>query len=250
MWIRGAFLITIALFIDFIQLALGWMAFAIGTGLQAITPVGGAVAGAAAGAYACFNTSGSVIQGIVDAAKCGVAGGILGAAASALGMPLGTGLGFVFDIIISLTLGSALIMFLAFNGMFYPKYIWSAGIFEMMPGFDVLPGWTLMVILCLIQKRGEEGKGSGLITAATKLVSVAGAASLSNPLTTMRAANMTRNTINAPRTETRTANDNQQNPTEGRIPLNLKSPRMTDITPIKVPRAANDNQLSYVQKAA
>jgi hypothetical protein len=232
MWIRGALLITIALFIDFIQLALGWMAFAVGVGLTSITPVGGGIAGAAAGAYACFDTSGSVIQGIVDATKCGFAGAVLGAAVSAFGLPLGTALGFVFDILISLTLGSGLIMLLAFSGMFYPKYIWSSGIFEMMPGFDALPGWTVMVVLCLIKKHGEEGK-AGITTTAAKIISATGAASLTNPMSAIRSANTFRHTTNQIKSDIRPANDNQ----ESRPTLNLKSPRMTDIKP-------------YVQKAA
>ena len=154
---KGALLLTFAMLIDFFQLALGWVAFAVGTGLQAITPVGGAAAGAAAGAYACFSTSGGIIQGIADAAKCGVAGGVFGAAISAFGMPFGVLLGFMFDICISLTLGSGLIFLLALSGMFYPKYAWSGGIFEVMPGFDALPGWTLMVILSILRKKKEEG---------------------------------------------------------------------------------------------
>ena len=127
-------------------------------GLRYSTPVGGAAAGAVAGAYACFDTSsGGIIQGIADAAKCGFAGGFFGAAISAFGMPIGVLLGFSFDVVISLTLGSGLIFLLALSGMFYPKYAWSGGIFEVMPGFDALPGWTLMVILSILRKKKEEG---------------------------------------------------------------------------------------------
>ncbi|HEV8666377.1 MAG TPA: hypothetical protein VN665_00830 [Candidatus Paceibacterota bacterium] len=156
MLLRGIFLITFAVCIDLIQLALGWITFAIGVGLQALTPFGGALAGAAAGGYACFSTSGGIIQGIADASKCVAAGGALGALASTFGIPFGSMLGLMLDICISLTLGSGLIFLLAISGMFYPKYVWTGGIFEMMPGFDILPGWTVMVILCLLQKKKEE----------------------------------------------------------------------------------------------
>ena len=244
MLIRGIFLITFALCIDFLQFALGWVAFAVGTGLQAITPVGGAAGGAALGAYACFNTTNGLIQGITDAVVCGTAGGVFGAAISAFGMPIGVLLGFIFDICLSLTLGAGLIFLLALMGMFYPKYVWSAGIFEVMPGFDVLPGWTVMVVLCLIKKRGEEGK-AGVTTTAAKIISAVGGASLTNPVSAMTSANTFRQTANQIQSNTRPSNDNQKD----RAPLNLKSPSMNDITPTKVPRAANDN-LPYVQKAA
>lgn len=232
MLIRGIFLITFALCIDFLQLALGWVAFAVGVGLQSITPVGGAIGGAAVGAYACFSTANGLIQGITNAVACGTAGGVFGAAISAFGMPIGVLLGFVFDICLSLTLGAGLIFLLALMGMFYPKYVWSAGIFEVMPGFDVLPGWTVMVALCLIKKRGEEGK-VGITTTAAKIVSVAGGASLTNPVTAMRSVAAFKQPPNQIRSDIRPANDNK----ESRAPLNLKSPQLRDNKP-------------YVQKAA
>lgn len=247
MWIRGMFLISFAALIDALQFMMGWVAFAIGVGLQSITPVGGAVGGAAIGAYACFSSSGGIIQGILDAAKCGLAGGVFGAAVSAFGVPFGTILGFAFDICISLTLGSGLIFLLMISGAFYPKYAWSGGVFELMPGFDVLPGWTLMVVLSLLKKQAEERK-SGIVTTATKMVSTAGSVSLTNPVSAVRGAASIKNTASTMRSDRTPANDNTAR-SEGRTPLNLKSPRMNDITPGRPQRAANDNQ-PYVQKAA
>lgn len=240
------FLITFAVFIDALQLALGWVAFAVGVGLQALTPYGGGIAGAAGGAYVCYNTAGGVIQGIADAAKCGFAGAVFGAAISAFGVPFGTMLGFMFDVCISLTLGSGLIFLLFVNGMFYPKYAWSGGIFELMPGFDVLPAWTLMVVLSLIKKRGEESTG-GIVTTAAKITSAIGSSSLTNPVSAVRSANSIKNAVGAARpAQTYSTNERAEGQ---RTQLNLKSPRMNDVTPRQPLRAANDNQ-PYVQKAA
>ncbi len=155
---RDILLISIAAFIDALQAVLSWMAFTLGITLQSITPFGGAAAGAVAGGYACWNGAAGTLSALVAASKCALAGGAAGALASAFGIPIGVALGFVLEIIVSLTIGSGLILLLIFNGMYYSTRTPVGLIFEIMPGLDILPGWTVMTILCVLKKRAEEGK--------------------------------------------------------------------------------------------
>ncbi len=147
-----------AICIDAMQMALQWAFLAFGTVLTSITPIGGALTGAAVGALSCWNSSGGVISGIIDAVKCGAAGGTMGATLSAVGIPLGAGMGMAADFCISVTFGTMLVLALWNFGMFYPKYILSGGLFEMVPGFDALPGWTAMTIACVLRKIADERK--------------------------------------------------------------------------------------------
>jgi hypothetical protein len=177
---RDILLITVALLIDGLQAILGWMAFAVGIGLQVITPAGGAAGGAAVGAYVCWNSTGDTVAALIAAGKCALAGGAAGAVASTFGIPLGTALGFVLEITISLTFGAGLIFLLLINGMYYSTRTPVGFIAELIPGLDILPGWTVMTILCILKKRKEEGKLIGKVsTTFAKMLS---------PGTTMGAA--------------------------------------------------------------
>lgn len=154
-------LLMMALLVDGLQFVLGWMAFVIGLGLQALTPIGGGVAGAGAGAYFCWDSTLGVWTAALASAKCAVAGGALGAASSAFGVPFGTALGFGLEIVVSITMGGALILALVFNGMYYKTRIFGNVLIEMMPGVSIIPAWTFMVILCILRERAEEGKLEG-----------------------------------------------------------------------------------------
>lgn len=73
-------------------------------------------------------------------------------------LPLTTVIGFVVAITISATFGSGLLLVLAHNGMFYPKFAFSGGATELMPGIDIIPAWTLTAILSVAQKVKDEKK--------------------------------------------------------------------------------------------
>lgn len=154
-------LIFLALCIDGLQMLLSWGFLAIGGALEAITPYGGGAAGAFTGAGVCYSSADGVITGIIEGAKCAGVGGFSGAVASAIGIPLGTAMGFVSDFCISATLGVGLILLLIFNGMYYSKPIGMNGLLELVPGFNMLPGWTTMVVLCILRKKAEEGALDG-----------------------------------------------------------------------------------------
>jgi len=145
---RGFILIGFALLIDFIQ-GMFMLAFAV---MQFITPVGGGFTGALAAGWYCWKTSTGIIAGISSAASCFAAGGVVGAGVSAFAIPLGMGI----DVVISITLGGALILALGWMGMFYPGPIISAFIGESLPLIDIIPGWTLLVWRCLSNKKAEE----------------------------------------------------------------------------------------------
>ncbi len=147
---KSFLLIVFALFIDGLQamLSLAFLA------LQAVTPIGGGVAGIGAGFAWCWNSS-EGIWALFTTAQCMLAGGIVGAGASFFAIPLAA----VIDFGISLTFGGALIFFLAWSGMFYPGSVLAAFGAEAVPGVNILPGWTLLVVRCMYKKRAEEGRG-------------------------------------------------------------------------------------------
>lgn len=76
--------------------------------------------------------------------------------AGAAGVPVGVGLGMAINLCLSATLGAGLIMLLMFNRMFYPKYILPGGISEIFPGFSILPTWTAITVLSILQKKKDE----------------------------------------------------------------------------------------------
>ena len=141
---RGFLLIGFALIIDFLQGML-MLAFAA---LQFITPAGGGVGGALAGCYANATAWYDVTGCITGAAIGGAAGATLSAFAVPLGMAVDVGL--------SVTLGGALILALAWVGAFYPGTVITAFIGESIPLLDLFPGWTLMTWRCLSNKKAEE----------------------------------------------------------------------------------------------
>ena len=244
MWVRGTFLLLFAFLIDAAQIVAGWMFLAIGTGLQLITPAGGAVGGAAAGAYLCWDTTPGVIAGIITSAKCAVAGAGIGAVASAFGVPIGEGLSFIVDICLSLTLGSGLIMALIMCGMFYPKYVWSGSIVEYLPFFDMIPGWTMMVILSIMEKSKEKGGVLGTAAGVALAVQSPSFKNITSSLSGVKNA-----TIAMQSNSRLAANDDRETLQKNAQPA-LQTKNFDGITKAPAPRAANDNLRPYVQKAA
>lgn len=80
----------------------------------------------------------------------------VGSAVSAATLPLGIALGFAVNFTISVTVGTGLIMLLAFNGMFHPARIIPAYLSEAAPGFANLPVWTGLVVWSLYKKNKKE----------------------------------------------------------------------------------------------
>lgn len=145
---KAAALIMLALFIDGVQ-------GAVSASLAIIAAFPGTVGGAAAGCAA-----GSAFLG---SWACGVGGLVFGLLGSVLDVaapitePIGLVIGFAVSICLSMTLGAGLIMLLILSGMYYPKFMLPGGVAELIPGFDLIPSWTAMTILCVLQKNKEEG---------------------------------------------------------------------------------------------
>jgi hypothetical protein len=177
----GMVVIILALFIDGLQALLAAGFFA------ALPPILGTAGGVASAGAACTVGAGIGAAatiwvagvGAIAGAAAGCVGGavtgwLIGAPiAAASGVPLAIGLGFVVDICISCTLGAGLILLLGFGDMFYPKYVLGGGLFELLPGFDALPGWTVMAVLCVLKKKSETG--SGLLSVAANIVTTGAA---------------------------------------------------------------------------
>jgi hypothetical protein len=144
------FLIIPAVILDLCQFLIYWAFVA----LQAATPVGGGIAGAAVGAKVCYDAAGGVISGVVEAAKCAFVGATAGALGSAIAMPLA----MIIDTTLSITIGGALIMFLAFEGMFYFDVIFPSFMGEALPLVNFLPFWTILTYRCIARKNAEAAK--------------------------------------------------------------------------------------------
>ncbi len=146
-------LILFALFVDGLQAVLSFAFFTLGMALTAATPLGAAAAGCG-GAYA---ASSNAASGAINCAE----GAVAGAGLSFVGAPLGMVMGMASDVCVSLTFGLMLLLTLSLCGLFYPSKLFGGGLFEILPGLSVLPGWTLMTVLCILQKRKEAGALAG-----------------------------------------------------------------------------------------
>lgn len=165
--VRALPYIVAGLLVDGFQIIAGVTFFILGLTLQGITPVGGGITGATTGAYLCWSMSGSVLEGVADAAACGIAGGIGGGALSAFGLPTGAALGAVSSVFITLVFGTGFIFLLFLGGMFYPSIVFTTLIGEAIPGIGILPFWTVLAVRSAIQKSKEEESGD-TITVGTE----------------------------------------------------------------------------------
>lgn len=91
--------------------------------------------------------------------------------------PLGIVVGFVISTCLSLVMGAALVTLLLLNGMFYPRFLLPGGITELIPALNLLPTWTTVTILSIIQKNKEEG---GKVGAAASIVTAIAKPSVQN----------------------------------------------------------------------
>ncbi len=161
--------LLIALFIDALQAGIEIAFDAIGAFSGTII---GTVSGAAAGYKLCgllptisttaqltCSTAGGTIGGIIGT----FANGPLATAAE----PIAAMLGFILGIVISICIGVPLVLLMATDGMCYPQYLLPCGTAEMLPFFDVLPGWTAYVVLSFLKKKSQIG--TNLLATTTKV---------------------------------------------------------------------------------
>ncbi|MEI7719700.1 MAG: hypothetical protein WCI89_00625 [bacterium] len=216
---KGGLVILFALFIDGLQAALSWAFLTMGSALTAATPIGAGAAGAAAGAAVCYNSAGNVISGVIDAVKCGAIAGATFALASPFGVPLGIGVGIAINICVSIVFGSALVTALGMFGMFDLTSVVGGSLFELIPGLDVAPGWTVMAVRCVLKAKAKEGNGvlSAVAKVATAVTSKGGVGAVAGAVS---AGAQVARTLGGQTP----ANDNQRNSAVAqRTPLNFKN---------------------------
>ena len=68
----------------------------------------------------------------------------------------GIGIGIAINVCLSITMGAGLIVLLRLSHMYYPLGVWATFITEAIPGLDNLPGWTFLVLSCVIRKFSED----------------------------------------------------------------------------------------------
>ena len=140
--------------------------FLISLALSVVAVLPGTVLGCATGAY---------FAGEVGCAIVGALGSlpfINGPLTQASG-PIGTVLGIVISICISFTLGSILILFLQLFGILDKKAALMAYMGEVLPGLNILPAWTALVVRCGInemKKEASDGVLNTVVSIGSKLV--------------------------------------------------------------------------------
>lgn len=123
---------------------------------QFMTPVGGGISGAAAGAYFCYNATSGAVSAVLEGLKCAVGGGLVGAGLSAFALPLG----IAVDIAISGTFGVLLILLLWVSGRFSLMAVMIGFTGEMLPGINgFVPAWSLLVHRCIHQYKTAQKQG-------------------------------------------------------------------------------------------
>ncbi|MDB5224696.1 MAG: hypothetical protein JWO43_318 [Candidatus Adlerbacteria bacterium] len=234
---KYAFFILIALFIDGFQLL-------IDLGLMAIGAAAGTIGGAAAGAAACSPAGETV------AAVCAAVGGFVGWYATPALAPVLTPLfmivGFTIGAIISMTIGSGLVFLLTIYGMFYPRYAIPAFIGEVLPGFDILPAWTAMVVASILKK--EKISAAEVVGFTAKAGSKIGGSD--NPVSQGVQKGNAAGSPFAPERVSRLQNNGQSEQKQVRQPLILQSPKVDGISRPTSNAAANDNNSARETKFA
>jgi hypothetical protein len=103
---------------------------------------------------------------------------VIGIMAASAGTIAGDVIGSTIDVCLSVSLGTLLCTLLFYADMFYPKYLFSGSIFELLPFVDILPGWTAMTVASVWRKSTENstvlnlastvltGDGAGAVAAA------------------------------------------------------------------------------------
>lgn len=219
--------ILIALFIDGLQAC-------ISLGLFFIASTAGTTGGAAAGCIAGSQLAGT-IGCWLGGALLGVFGTLGNAFAAPVLIPIGIALGFAINMCLSATLGSGLIFLMWLNGIFYPRYALGGGMTELVPGFDNLPAWTLMVILSLSRKKAEEAG----ISVTSPSVSIFSMGSFTD-----KAA---RTISQANRAAPARSNVPEREEPGARIAAEMHAPQLKNIDGVRPP--ASDNALQYAKTA-
>ena len=126
----------------------------------------------------------------------GISAATLGAAA-VVAVPVGIGLGFLTDVCVSVTFGAGLLFLLKYNDMFYPAYAFGGGLGELIPGLDILPGWTAMTVLSAIRKSREENEaeGSSLFSSALSVSALVAAPEVAVAARARTVGNVSRNVV-------------------------------------------------------
>lgn len=168
---------------------------------------------------------------LTDATQAFLTAGFLGLGGSASGatlgiaapvaMPLGIAMGFTTAVVTSFTFGSGLLLLLAYNGMFYIPYGIGGSVAELIPGLDVIPGWTIMTILCIVKKSREEGGVLGSVAGAALKVVAPEAAVAMNAASAVASA--PQRTAQAPQTQAPAPEPNEAPETSSRVSSNLKN---------------------------
>lgn len=145
--VRNTLLILFAILIDLLQAGVSAGLFFMGAFPGTVGgATGGCILGAKfAGALGCS----------IGGAVAGVAGTALNGAAAAT-LPFAIGLGFAVNFCVSITFGAVLMLWLWSMDMSYKDIGLGGFLVEMIPGLDNIPGWTTMVILCIVRKTAEE----------------------------------------------------------------------------------------------
>ncbi|HEY4501897.1 MAG TPA: hypothetical protein VJJ20_02425 [Candidatus Paceibacterota bacterium] len=168
-----------AALIDLLQ----FLFFIVFLGLATLTPVGGGAVGGIAGATICWNASGNVVSGAINAAYCAVVGAGVGALAGPIGI--------VIDVAISSTFGVLLIIALALSGRFSLFPVTLGFIGEMTPGVNAfVPAWSILVHRCIKQYKKSHKGAATTQNAFSIITGTLGAGAPSLPgMATQRAQN-------------------------------------------------------------
>lgn len=152
---------------------------------------------------------------------------------------VGIMIALVISYCINITMGAGLILLLAVNGMYHPKWGPAGVVGGLIPGINVLPFWIGMVIAGIIHDKAKEGGIVGTIAGAVE----GGTSALSgSPAGTLQAAKSIVPSIRQ-KTVPEPANDNKAAAPE-RTPSTLQTKNFDGIKP------ATGNYKPYVPKAA
>lgn len=141
--------LLIALVIDGFQ-------FLISLALSVIAAFPGTVGGCAVGGYF-LGKMGCYVLGLVGTFP------IINGALATVTEPVGIVLGFVISICISFTVGSILVLFLYMAGVLDKKAAALAYMGEVLPGLNMLPAWTALVVRCAMNEARNKVVGTTIL---------------------------------------------------------------------------------------
>jgi hypothetical protein len=142
-----------------LAIAIDGFQFLISISLSVVAAFPGTIAGCAAGAYVA-GEAGCAVLGLIGSIP--VVNGLLAVVTE----PIGIAAGFAISICISFTLGSILVLFLQITGVLDKKAALMAYMGETVPGLNILPAWTALVIRCAMQDAKNQLTNTVLTTVA------------------------------------------------------------------------------------